>query len=197
MKKILSIALICTISTQAHAGIWDTITGFFGGGEEVQTQTTPKIEEPKADASLLTTGLQLLPLLTQTLGVTDGQAKGGMGAILQASQALLSKTEYGKLLGAIPNAQGLLAAVPALTGNQKDGDMKSKLISGAMGAAGETGGALKQGAELVSQFKSLGLGADMIPKFGNVAGDYLKTTDQPETSNLLTGALSQLKGLSL
>ena len=204
MKKLICIALICTLSSQAHAGIWDSIVGFFGDDEEVSevqdstasAPTTPKTDEPKT-SSMMETGLKLLPLLTQTLGVTDGQAKGGMGAILQTVQGLVSKSEYGALLQAIPGAQSLLAAAPEVPSSDNGKDAKSKLIGGAMDIAGKQGGALQQGAQLVSQFKSLGLSADMIPKFGETAGNFLTKTDKPEASQLLTSALSKLGGFKL
>ncbi len=192
MKHLISIILICALSSQAHAGFWESLTGFFDGGEE--TQQTPAVEVEEASATstketLTKTGLQLLPILMQTLGVSNGQAQGGMGAILQAAQVLLSQTQYGTLLGAIPGAQSLLAAAPAVTATDA-GSLKGQLLSGAMDMAGKQGETLKQGADLVAQFKSLGLGADMIPKFTEATSTYLNKSDNPEAGQLLNTALS-------
>lgn len=201
MKKILSIAFICAISIQAHAGIWDSITGFFGDDDkevkEIKT-VAPEVQKPsekstKSTASLMKTGLQLLPLLTQGLNVTNEQAKGGTGAILQAVQGLLSQTEYGALLSAIPGAKGLLSAAPLLESKSQSG----QLLDSAIDIAGKNGKSLKQGANLVSQFQTLGLGADMIPKFAEVTSNYLSNGDKPETSDLLNTALSKLGGIKL
>lgn len=182
MKKILFAVGIAMLCTQAQADWWDSITDFFGGEEEIHEQATASSSE-NTTADMIQKGIALIPLLTQNLGVSDGQAKGGMGSILQAAKLLLSGTEYGTLLNSIPNASALLELAPALS--QKGDSESAGLMDMAMKAASENSDSVKAGAQLLSQFKSLGLSADMIPKFTETAGQFLKQTDASEAASLL------------
>lgn len=187
MKRIITLTLIALLSSQAQAGFWDTVTGFFAGSEDNKEET---LEKETSDSNMLAQTVQLIPLLTQSLGVNESQASGGMGALLQAAQSLLAGSDYSQLLAAIPNASKLLAAAPTLTDSDKGtgGD----LLSGAMDKMAEhseTAGTAKQ---LLSQFKSLGLGADKVPQFTDVTGKFLQQTDHAAESDMLTKALSSL-----
>tara|TARA_R110000772_G_scaffold63105_1_gene141499 strand:+ start:1078 stop:1779 length:702 start_codon:yes stop_codon:yes gene_type:complete len=140
-----------------------------------------------ATGSMIQTGIQLLPLLSQTLGVSTSQATGGMGALLQTAQSLLSGNDFNVIANAIPGASGLLNAAPAVTAAAKG---EGGLLGSAMKMATDSNPSLKAGAQLVSQFKSLGMGAEMIPKFTDVGSNYLKQNGNPEASILLDAAIS-------
>lgn len=183
MKRTLCIALLTTLSFQAQAGLWDSISSFFGGSDN--SPATQAVSQP----DLAQTGLQLLPLLTQQLGVSSAQAEGGMGALLQAAKILLSQTDYAVLAQAIPNSTNLLAAAPDFSATSKT---EPGLLGSALAVASEYSETAKTGKQLISQFQSLGLNADMIPQFTNIASDYLKQTNNAEASGLLTSAFSAL-----
>jgi len=138
-----------------------------------------------ATGSMSQTGIQLLPLLSQTLGVSTSQAAGGMGALLQTAQSLLSGNDFSVIANAIPNVSGLLGAAPEVKSQAN-----SSLLGSAMKMATDSNPSLKAGAQLVSQFKSLGMGAEMIPKFTDVGSNYLKQNGNPEASILLDAAIS-------
>ena len=190
MRYVKSAALILALSTtamQANAGIWDSITSFFGSSDEENVAEVAPVAAPVADTtSMMNKGLQLLPLLTQQLGVSGEQAQGGMGALLQAAQILMSDTKFGALTQVIPNMSSLLSSAPTVS-NESGG-----LTDNLMKMAAEQSETVKTGTQLVSQFQSLGMGADMIPKFTGVAEDYLKQSSDPSTANLLTSALSSI-----
>lgn len=190
MRYVKSAALILALSTtamQANAGIWDSITSFFGSSDEENVTEVAPVAAPVADTtSMMNKGLQLLPLLTQQLGVSGEQAQGGMGALLQAAQILMSDTKFGALTQVIPNMSSLLSSAPTVS-NESGG-----LTDNLMKMAAEQSETVKTGTQLVSQFQSLGMGADMIPKFTGVAEDYLKQSSDPSTANLLTSALSSI-----
>ena len=190
MRYVKSAALILALSTtamQANAGIWDSITSFFGSSDEENVAEVAPVAAPVADTtSMMNKGLQLLPLLTQQLGVSGEQAQGGMGALLQAAQILMSDTKFGALTQVIPNMSSLLSSAPTVS-NESGG-----LTDSLMKMAAEQSETVKTGTQLVSQFQSLGMGADMIPKFTGVAEDYLKQSSDPSTANLLTSALSSI-----
>ena len=171
------------VNMPANAGIWDSITAYFSGSEESQpAAAAPAVEKP----NMVATGLKLIPLLTSALGVNSGQAEGGMGALLQAAQSLMSGTDFGKLAAAIPNTGALIGAAPAAK------DESSGLLGSAMKIAGEHSSSAKAGLDLVSQFKSLGMGAEMIPKFTGVAEDFLADSGSPELGSLFKSVLSSI-----
>jgi hypothetical protein len=138
-----------------------------------------------ATGSMIQTGIQLLPLLSQTLGVSTSQATGGMGALLQTAQSLLSGNDFSVIANAIPGANDLLSAAPAVNAVINGG-----MLDGAMKMVTDSNPSLKAGAQLVSQFKSLGMGAEMIPKFSDVGSNYLKQNGNAEASILLDAAIS-------
>ncbi|MBB5187165.1 hypothetical protein HNQ57_001428 [Zhongshania antarctica] len=138
-----------------------------------------------ATSSMIQTGIQLLPLLSQTLGVSTSQATGGMGALLQTAQSLLSGNDFNVIANAIPGANDLLSAAPAVNAVINGG-----MLDGAMKMVTDSNPSLKAGAQLVSQFKSLGMGAEMIPKFSDVGSNYLKQNGNAEASILLDAAIS-------
>lgn len=185
MKHIKTTAFVIALSTssmQANAGIWDSITSFFGSSEEAAV--SEPAQKSDSTASMVNKGLQLLPLLTQQLGVSGEQAQGGMGAILQASQILMPNSEFTQLTKAIPGVSSLLSSAPSVS--EGSGSLTDSVLS----MAAEQSDTVKAGTQLVSQFKSLGMDADMIPKFTGVAESYLEQSSEPGTAELFSSALS-------
>ncbi|WP_323813218.1 DUF2780 domain-containing protein [Cellvibrio sp. NN19] len=196
MKKLLSIALVGFISTQAHAqmSLGDTLKAqakatASAQAESVKTAatsaaTTAATTTATAAGDTAATAMALVPMLTEGLGVTETQATGGMGSLLQAAQGLMSGGDYSSLLSAIPNADALLAAAPAVKSAKKN-----DLLGSALGAAANYSASTKAASQLVSQFSSLGLSPDMISQFTNIAVGYLQNGTMPETADLLNTAL--------
>jgi hypothetical protein len=178
MKKLLPFLLCGVISTQAYAN--DSLTAL------AKTATVAQ-GTPVATADATQSAMALIPMLTQGLGVTEAQATGGMGSILQAAKGLMSGTDFGTLSSAIPNANSLLSAAPKVAPAKK-GD----LLGGAMDMAGQLGKNTQIGQQLLSQFKSLGLSPDMISKFADVAVGYLQKGEVPQAADLLNTALSSV-----
>jgi len=180
-KTLLAIALIGTVSSHAHAGFWDSL---FGGSDEPEesktivetvketaTQAVTNTTQPQTEqaSGLVSSATALLPALTSQLNVSEDQAKGGMGALLQMAQSNLSGDEFGQLSKSIPNMDTLLAAAPLLTGDGAAGK-----LTGALAKAGGLGESLGGAAQLASQFKSLGLSTGMIGKFASVIMGFFK-----------------------
>ncbi|MFL0800958.1 MAG: DUF2780 domain-containing protein [Agarilytica sp.] len=186
LRSTLFVAVLAAFSLQAQAGIWDSITAFFSGSETEAPLEENNAPTEKEGPSKVETGLKLIPLITQTLGVNDGQAKGGMGALLQAAQLLMSGTDFDKLSNAIPEAGSLLGSAPKV--EQSSGG----LMDSAMKMAAEQSDTVKAGLNLASQFKSLEMSPEMIPKFTEVAQGFLENGGAPETSNLFSSALSDI-----
>ncbi|TVZ41380.1 uncharacterized protein VcgC/VcgE DUF2780 [Alteromonadaceae bacterium 2753L.S.0a.02] len=185
MKKALPLLFLVLIAAQAQAGIWDTISSWFGDSEEQATETAQPAAASTTD-TLVQQGIALLPFVMQQLGVTETQASGGVGALLQAATALLSDGESKSLLAAIPNATKLMASAPKQSGET------SNMLSGALKAAGEYSETAKVASQLTSQFDSLGLSADKIPAFTKTTQSYLDQTDNEQAGDLLGSALASL-----
>ncbi|WP_330925533.1 DUF2780 domain-containing protein [Candidatus Sororendozoicomonas aggregata] len=114
-----------------------------------------------------------LPLtLTNSLGITYGQAVGGAGVLLNVAANMLSSTDYTKVIAAIPNANSLLSAVPAL-------GKKSTSTSGLSNAY----------SYLTEQFQRLGLSNSMINEMDSVLIEYLRDVSSTEVSQLFQLAL--------
>ncbi len=184
--NILAAGLLISVTQVANAGFFDFL---FGGKEEAPAveATTEAAVETESTSTLTTASSMaegVLPLLTQQLGVTERQAQGGMGSLMQMAKSALSEDEFAQLSSGIPNMSALLAAAPVLSAAGESGGM-SDLLSTATGMAGSLGGI----AQLSQQFESLGLSPDMIAQFANIAITYFSQ------SGTDTGALLQ-KGLS-
>ena len=203
MKKLLSIALVGFISAQAQAqmSLQDTLKAqakaaasataapvTSAAAQAANSATTAATAVASNTASTATTATAdaaaLVPMLTEGLGVTEAQASGGMGSILQAAQGLMTGSDYSALTQAIPNADALLAAAPAVK-TAKKGD----LLGSALGMASSYNANTKAASQLVSQFSSLGLSPDMISQFTSIAVGYLQNGTMPETADLLNAAL--------
>ncbi len=183
--KILAAGLLLSVTQVANAGFFDFL---FGGKEkapavEAQTEAAAETQTTSTLATAASMAEGVLPLLTQQLGVTERQAEGGMGSLMQMAKSALSEGEFAQLSSGVPNMDTLLAAAPVLTGEGGSGAM-SDLLSSATGAASSLAGI----AQLRQQFESLGLSPDMIAQFANIAISYFSQ------SGADTGALLQ-KGL--
>ncbi|MFT5082496.1 MAG: hypothetical protein ACI9Y1_000521 [Lentisphaeria bacterium] len=83
LKSTFLLAVMAMASVQAHAGIWESITKFFSSIEDAAPAveslvevTAPAQDEKEISPSKIEAGIQLIPLITQALGVTGGQAEG-------------------------------------------------------------------------------------------------------------------------
>lgn len=188
MKKILCIAFCAIVSAQTNASVLDGLTSQARDKAAAKEQTSPIATVDANSSSMVEAGIALVPMLTQSLGVTEAQATGGMGSIFQAAKGLMSGTDFSTLSTAVPNMDSLLAAAPAVSAPKKSGS----LLSGAMDVAAQYGGNTKVGAQLLSQFKALGLSPDMISKFSDVAMNYLQKGEVPQTADLLSTAMSSV-----
>jgi len=167
-KKIsLSLAaLSCAVSLQAF-GLGDAASAL--SAVQSTTQTTKAAPATTKDQSS-----GLMGMLTSQLGVTDKQAAGGVGSILNYAKGELPSNDYSTLAGAIPNSSSLLAMAPQ--------------ASSSLGALGAMGGSSAGGmAALASQFSSLGLSSSMITQFVPVILNYFKGTNATGAAGILSG----------
>jgi hypothetical protein len=109
----------------------------------------------------------LTSLLTKQLGVTETQANGGVGSILQLAQEKLVSGQFDQIAKVIPDSQKYL-------------DSAKHLLSG--GKVGSTSG-------LESAFSKLGMNPEMVKKFEPVVTNYVGEVGGPQLKGLLEGVL--------
>ena len=102
--------------------------------------------------------MELLQMLTQQLGVSETQAKGGAGLLLKLASEKLAAGEFGQVKSAFPAVDDLMAAAP------KPGGLGGAL-GGLASAFGGSIGQLGSLAALADGFKGLNMDAGMVGKF--------------------------------
>jgi Protein of unknown function VcgC/VcgE (DUF2780) len=129
----------------------------------------------------------LMEMLTGQLGVSQQQASGGIGALLDVAKQNLAGADYGRLMAGAPDLATLAgAAAPAAP--QSSGGLGG-LLGSAHSLLGGSSGGLGQMARLTQTFHQLGLSPDMVGKFAKVAMDYVQGTGGSALTKLLAGAL--------
>jgi hypothetical protein len=113
-------------------------------------------------------GSDLTSLLTKQLGVTQAQADGGVGSMLQLAKEKLTTGEFDSIAKAIPGSQKYLDSAKQALGGGKIGD-----------ASG-----------LQSAFSKLGMSPDMVNKFKPIVVEYGGQVGGPQVKSLLQTALA-------
>jgi hypothetical protein len=126
--------------------------------------------------------MEILNMLTDQLGVTEEQAKGGAGAIFSLAKEKLGDGDFSKVAEAIPGMDDLLGAAPASGGLAgMVGGLASKLGGGAEKLAGL--------ASLAGGFKALGLDSGMAGKFIPIILSFVQSKGGDSIKSLLAGVL--------
>jgi hypothetical protein len=112
-------------------------------------------------------GSSLPGTLSKQLGVTEGQAAGGTGAILAFAQQRLAAGDFDLIAKAIPGAETYLGMAKQLLG----------------------GTSINDKAGLQSAFGKLGMSPDMVSKFAPIVTDYAGKMGGDQASKLLAALL--------
>jgi hypothetical protein len=123
----------------------------------------------------------LIRKLTQDLGVSREQARGGLVALLRTGQQNLSRPDFEQFVADIPGADKLLKKAPA----------QSKLSSLAGGLGSMFGGRSGAGrwAGLAASFAELGVDLETAKKFGPIVLDYVRQHGGEDLVEKLRAAL--------
>lgn len=192
MKKILLVIALMA-SNQASASFWDSVTGFFSSSEPETEAVKEEVVKMEAEAESAENSavldnipqkLALVDTLVQSLSVSEAQATGGMGAILNQAKSGLTTEKFGLIEQYIPNADSLLAAVPAIS---SDGKGLTDMMG--QGSLKESANKIASASQVVQQFSAMGLSPDMIGQFIEVATGFLSQSGGSEASALLTSSL--------
>lgn len=180
MKKTFVLAVMLTSASHASAGFFDSIFGKKEAAPVAETVVTKEVVKEASQAtgsqatdtgSMVEMAMGLLPTLTQGLGVSNNQAEGGMGALLQLAQKNLTGDEFSSLSKGIPGIESMLSAVPSESQSASSG--LGGMISSIGGGAGSMGAL----GLVTQQFQALGLSPDMVLKFAQMAIEYFSNSD--------------------
>ncbi len=178
--RICLLAGCMAMSQPLYAQSWlDSVKGFFGLGEE-------QTEEAETAGNLLSSS-GLVKQLTDSLGITESQAKGGLGSIFNYAKNNLSGGEFSQITSALPGLEGLLSSMPDIS-NLSSGEGISGLLDKAANYS-ETAKAIN---DLNKQFEALGLTPEQIAGFVSSINQYLDTPQGQQAKQMLTNGLGQL-----
>lgn len=185
MTRIFAVILLIAFTSETNASLWEDILDWFGDDDTTQTaEETASATAPTAGkkASEITQqataqGLSLLSQITQGLGVSEVQAKGGLGALFTATRALLPPEDFDLIESAVPDMQGYLDATPP----------SNEVIGGAMNLLGGSEGTTAL-ANLAGQFNALGLDTGQVAGFARETMSYLES-QSPAAAEKLESAL--------
>jgi len=110
----------------------------------------------------------LIAALTSKLGVTDSQAKGGMGSLLTLAKEKLGGTDFSKLTSLIPQATKYMDTAKQL---------------------GAVTGPLKDKVGLNGALSKLGMNSDTVAKFVPTVLDYVGKIGGEGAKNMLAGVM--------
>jgi len=110
----------------------------------------------------------LMSALRSQLGVSEDQARGGIGSYLTLLQAKLAKGDFDKIASLVPGASGYLQSAKKL--GAVTGPLTN--LQGLNGALGK-----------------LGMNPDTIAKFTPLVTNYLGKLGGPTVQQMLAGAL--------
>jgi len=127
--------------------------------------------------------MELIDLLTNTLGVNADQATGGAGLLFKLAKEKLGDTDFSQISQHVPGVNELIESAPESGG-----------IAGALGglasALGSSGSELGNLASLAGGFSKLELDSGMIGKFIPVILSFVESKGGGAVKGLLEQALT-------
>lgn len=126
--------------------------------------------------------MKLLPLLTQNLGVTESQAKGGAGIIFDYVKQKVSTEEFALVAKSLPGVESLINLAP------KANELSAQIggLSPTLGGKSDLTGGM---AGVAEKFGKLGLDAGMVDKYVKTILDFAQSEAGSTVTNIIKGAL--------
>ncbi len=125
----------------------------------------------------------LVGMLTSRLGVSEQQAAGGAGSLLNFAKGQMGSGDFGAVSGALPESGALMDAAP---------DGGSGVLGSASSLLGGSSGGLGDLAGVAGAFSDLGLSPDMVNQFVPVILEYAQSAGSEQAMQLLKGAFTAL-----
>lgn len=136
-------------------------------------------------AQAIQPGSNLTDLLIKRTGVSQAQAQGGVGALMQVAKSRMQADAFTRLGQSVPGLQGIMAAAPALQQPSALGGLAGKLAA----VPGVSGGTVGNLLSVASAFQQQGMSPTMIQQFIPVLVDYVKANAGNGLSSALSAAL--------
>jgi hypothetical protein len=125
----------------------------------------------------------LVGMLTSQLGVSEQQASGGAGSLLNFAKGQMGAGDFDVVSSTLPEVTSLVGAAPEAS-------------SGALGSASSLLGGSSSGlgdvAGVTSAFSDLGMSPTMVNEFVPVILEYTQSAGSEQAMQLLKGAFSAL-----
>ena len=128
--------------------------------------------------------MDLISKLVDTLGITEKQAEGGVGALFNNAKENLSTEDFNKAAEAVPGVDKYMAEVPSTDSEGSAGGLlKSSGLSSLGGSASKIGGM----ASMAGTFSKLGMNTETMTKFVPIVTDYMESGAGSSVAGLLKG----------
>lgn len=125
--------------------------------------------------------MDIVQQLTESLGVSDSQAKGGAGLLLKLASEKLPGGLLSGIKESIPESASLIAEAP-----EESGGLLGAVGGLMSGLGGNAAGAGKI-ASLVQGFSQLDLDGDMVAKFSSTIVAFIRAKAGDEVADQLAG----------
>ncbi|MFV0446545.1 MAG: DUF2780 domain-containing protein [Planctomycetaceae bacterium] len=126
--------------------------------------------------------MELVELIQQQLGITEEQAKGGLGLLFKQVQEQLSAGDFKQVADAIPNLQALVNNIP-----ESDGGGLAGMLGGLAKSVGLD--SLGKLATVAEGFKKLGLDPKMVLQFIPKVLEWAQKNGGPQLKAILEKVL--------
>lgn len=126
--------------------------------------------------------MELINQLVQTLGIDEGQAKGGAGLLFKLAKDKLGAGDFGTIAEAVPGVEDLVGSAPQAGG-------LGSALGGITSALGGEGSGLGSLAGLAAGFSQLNLDTGMAGKFIPIILSFVQSKGGDSVKDLLAGAL--------
>ncbi|MCL1050542.1 DUF2780 domain-containing protein [Shewanella abyssi] len=169
------LTLLSIFSTQVNAH-----------GVDLFAEATAKHPSTKVVTAISTPAQSddLVGSVMSQLGLSQGQAEGGLGSLLSLAQSSLGSSDFSSIADSIPGIDGLLSAVPEMDSGSG--------MSGLLSKAGGFGDSLKGGAMVYDAFEKLGISKDLAAPMIDIVKGYLDANGTSGTSDLLMQGLGAI-----
>ena len=126
--------------------------------------------------------MELIDLLTNTLGVNADQATGGAGLLFKLAKEKLGDTDFSQIAQHVPGVNDLIESAP-------EGGGIAGALGGLASALGGSGSELGNLASMAGGFSKLELDSGMIGKFIPVILSFVESKGGGAVKGLLEQAL--------
>ena len=125
----------------------------------------------------------LISTLVKTLGITENQAEGGVGALFNNAKENLSTEDFNKAADAVPGVDKYMAEAPSTDSGSGAGGLLKSGLSSLGGNASKIGSM----AGLTDSFSKLGMNSETLTKFVPIVVDYMDSEAGSGVAGLLKG----------